>query len=48
MKAGTPPEQAAREYTVHARFPGYTADIPPFFGGMEGYLKSMYSELGAR
>jgi glyoxylase-like metal-dependent hydrolase (beta-lactamase superfamily II) len=48
MKAGTPPEQAAREYTVPARFPGYTADLPPFFGGMEGYLKSMYSELGAR
>jgi glyoxylase-like metal-dependent hydrolase (beta-lactamase superfamily II) len=46
MKAGRTPEQAAAAYTVPDRFPGYTADLPPFFGGMEGYLKSMYSELG--
>jgi len=46
MKAGKSPEQAAKEYTVPDKYPGYTADLPPFFGGMEGYLKSMYSELG--
>jgi len=48
MKAGKTPTQAAAEYKVPSTYPGYTADLPPFFGGMEGYLKGMYSELGAK
>jgi len=48
MKAGKTPAQAAAEYKVPSTYPGYTADLPPFFGGMEGYLKGMYSELGAK
>ena len=35
----------AAEYKVPERFKGYTADLPPFFGGMAGYLKGMYAEL---
>ena len=45
MKAGRTPEQAAAEYKVPERFKGYSADLPPFFGGMAGYLKGMYAEL---
>jgi cyclase len=48
MKAGKTPEQAAAEYKVPAKYAGYTANLPPFFGGMEGYLKGMYTELGAK
>jgi glyoxylase-like metal-dependent hydrolase (beta-lactamase superfamily II) len=48
IKAGKTPAQAAAEYKVPAKYSGYTADLPPFFGGMEGYLKGMYSELGAK
>jgi hypothetical protein len=45
MKAGKTPEQAAAEYKVPDRFKGYGADLPPFFGGMPGYIKGMYGEL---
>ena len=45
MKAGKTPEQAAAEYKVPERFKGYGADLPPFFGGMVGYIKGMYGEL---
>ena len=45
-KAGRTPEQAAAEYKVPERFKGYSADLPPFFGGMAGYIKGMYGELG--
>jgi cyclase len=45
MKAGKTPEQAAAEYKVPDRFKGYSADLPPFFGGMPGYIKGMYGEL---
>ena len=48
MKAGRSPEQAAAEYKVPERYKGYTADLPPFFGGMVGYLKSFYGELQRR
>jgi hypothetical protein len=48
MKAGKTPEQAAAEYKVPDKYPGYTANLPPFFGGMPGYLKGMYTELGAK
>jgi cyclase len=48
MKAGRSPEQAAAEYTVPERFKGYTANLPPFFGGMAGYIKGMYGELQRR
>lgn len=46
-QAGRTPEQAAAEYKVPERFAGYTANLPPFFGGMQGYIKGIYSELGA-
>ena len=45
MKAGRTPEQAAAAYKVPERFTGYSADLPPFFGGMVGYIKGMYGEL---
>ena len=45
MKAGRTPEQAAAAYKVPERFKGYSADLPPFFGGMVGYIKGMYGEL---
>jgi len=48
MKAGKTPEQAAAEYKVPDKYPGYTANLPPFFGGMQGYIKGMYTELGAK
>jgi glyoxylase-like metal-dependent hydrolase (beta-lactamase superfamily II) len=48
IKAGKTPEQAAAEYKVPDKYPGYTANLPPFFGGMPGYLKGMYTELGAK
>ena len=48
MKAGKTPEQAAKEYKVPDKYKGYTADLPPFFGGMPGYIKGMYGELGQR
>jgi cyclase len=45
IKAGKTPEQAAAEYKVPEKYKGYTAELPPFFGGMTGYLKGMYTEL---
>jgi glyoxylase-like metal-dependent hydrolase (beta-lactamase superfamily II) len=48
MKAGRSPEQAAAEYKVPERYKGYSADLPPFFGGMVGYMKSLYGELQKR
>jgi glyoxylase-like metal-dependent hydrolase (beta-lactamase superfamily II) len=48
MKAGKTPEQAAKEYRVPDKYRGYTSDLPPFFGGMPGYIKGMYGELGQR
>jgi len=48
IKAGKTPDQAAAEYKVPDKYPGYTANLPPFFGGMPGYLKGMYTELGAK
>jgi glyoxylase-like metal-dependent hydrolase (beta-lactamase superfamily II) len=45
LKAGKTPEQAAAEYKVPEKYKGYTADLPPFFGGMAGYIKGMYGEL---
>jgi glyoxylase-like metal-dependent hydrolase (beta-lactamase superfamily II) len=48
QKAGKTPQQAAAEYKVPAAYPGYGSNLPPFFGGMEGYIKGIYNELGAR
>jgi cyclase len=48
MKAGKTPEQAAAEYKVPERFAGYGSNLPPFFGGMQGYIKNMYTELGGK
>jgi len=48
QKAGKSPDQAAAEYKVPAAYPGYGSDLPPFFGGMSGYIKGIYTELGAK
>ena len=48
MKAGKTPEQAAAEYKVPDKYAGYGSNLPPFFGGMAGYIKGMYGELGSR
>ena len=45
MKAGKSAEQAAAEYKVPAAYKGYTAELPPFFGGMKGYIQGIYDEL---
>jgi len=45
MKAGKTPAEAAGEYTVPDEFPGYSGDVPAFFGGMEALIESMYAEL---
>ena len=45
LKAGKTPEQAAKEYKVPDKYKGYGAELPPFFGGMTGYIKGMYGEL---
>ena len=44
-KAGRSPEEAAKTYRIPDRFKGYSADLPPFFGGMAGYLKGLYGEF---
>jgi glyoxylase-like metal-dependent hydrolase (beta-lactamase superfamily II) len=48
QKAGKSPEQVAAEYKVPDAYPGYGSNLPPFFGGMAGYIKGMYTELGAK
>lgn len=45
QKAGKSAEQAAGEYKVPEKFKGYTANLPPFFGGMKGYIQGIYDEL---
>ena len=45
MKAGKSPEQAATEYKVPDKYKGYSGDLPPFFGGMKGYIQGIYGEL---
>jgi len=45
MKAGKSAEQAANEYKVPDKYKGYTANLPPFFGGMKGYIQGIYDEL---
>jgi hypothetical protein len=30
---------------VPEKYKGYTANLPPFFGGMKGYIQSIYDEL---
>ena len=45
QKAGKSAEQAAGEYKVPDKYKGYTADLPPFFGGMKGYIQGIYDEL---
>lgn len=45
MKAGKSAEQAANEYKVPDKYKGYSANLPPFFGGMKGYIQGIYDEL---
>jgi glyoxylase-like metal-dependent hydrolase (beta-lactamase superfamily II) len=45
QKAGKSAEQAAGEYKVPNKFKGYSANLPPFFGGMKGYIQGIYDEL---
>jgi hypothetical protein len=45
MKAGKTAEQAAGEYTVPEKYKGYTANLPPLFGGMKGYIQGIYDDL---
>jgi glyoxylase-like metal-dependent hydrolase (beta-lactamase superfamily II) len=43
MKAGKTVEQAAMEYKVPAKYPGYT--VGTFFGGIQGNIQTAYTEL---
>src|SRR5437667_2070706 len=45
QKAGKSAERAAGEYKVPDKYKGYKADLPPFFGGMKGYIQGIYDEL---
>ena len=45
MTAGKSAEQAANEYKVPDQYKGYNANLPPFFGGMRGYIQGIYDEL---
>ena len=45
QQAGKTAEQAAAEYKVPNKYTGYTADLPPFFGGLKGYIQGIYDEL---
>lgn len=45
MKAGKTAEQAAGEYKVPEKYKGYTANLPPFVGGLKGYIQGIYDEL---
>ena len=44
-KAGKTPEQAAAEYKVPEKYKGYSANLPPFFGGLKGMIEGMYREM---
>ena len=37
-------QQAAAEYKVPAKYKGYSADVPPFFGGIAGNVQAVYDE----
>jgi hypothetical protein len=41
-------DQAAKEYTVPAKFKGYKASENPTFGGAKPNLEIAYKELGGR
>ena len=45
LKAGKTQDQAAAEYTVPARFKGYSASINPAFVNAKGNLQIAYDEL---
>jgi cyclase len=44
-KAGKTAEQAAAEFKVPAKFQGYSATMPPLFGGLQGMIQRLYDEL---
>jgi len=48
LKAGKSVAQAVKEYTVPARFKGYTPSANPAFGGPQPNLEIAYKELGRR
>jgi glyoxylase-like metal-dependent hydrolase (beta-lactamase superfamily II) len=46
IKAGKSVDQAAAEYKVPAKYPGYT--IGTFFGGIKGNIQTAYTELSKK
>jgi len=44
-KAGKTPEQAAAEFKVPAKYQGYSANMPPLFGGLPGMIQRLYEEI---
>jgi cyclase len=46
IKAGKTVDQAAEEYKVPAKYPGYT--VGTFFGGIKGNIQTAYNELGKK
>jgi glyoxylase-like metal-dependent hydrolase (beta-lactamase superfamily II) len=44
MKAGKTPQQAAAEYKIPAKYKGYSAEVPPFFGGLSANVQAVYDE----
>ena len=45
LKAGKTPEQAATEYKVPDKYPGYSGTVAALFGGLPGELKLLSDEL---
>jgi glyoxylase-like metal-dependent hydrolase (beta-lactamase superfamily II) len=46
IKAGKTVDQAAEEFKVPAKYPGYT--VGTFFGGIKGNIQTAYNELGKK
>jgi hypothetical protein len=46
IKAGKTADQAAMEFKIPDKYPGYTAGSPALFGGVAGNIRTAYTELG--
>ena len=46
IKAGKSVDEAAAEYKVPDKYPGYT--VGTFFGGIKGNIQTAYTELGKK
>jgi cyclase len=45
LKAGKTPEQAAGEWKVPDKYQGYSSTVPPIFGGLQGRIQRLATEM---